>query len=259
MSEERRATAGGTARLEKVRLLRELDLFEGLSEEEVESIAEVATLGRRAPGEEIMTPNDPPQRVHIVKRGSVRLYRLTPDGRQLTIGIYEKGAILGDMHILGQKRLREAYAEAIDEVTICTVTPDELSEFVTRYPRVGINIIGHLAGRLDDAERELAVMAYQSVRQRLAAKLIELAERFGTDTPEGTLVEARLTQQQLAEMIGSTRETLAHTLSEFRKRRLIDTAHRRFLIRDRRALAAVAAGLRERDTMVHEADPKNGA
>lgn len=71
-------------------------------------------------------------------------------------------------------------------------------------------------------------MAYQTVRQRFARKLLELAQRFGTQTADGTLIEARMTQQDLAEMVGTTRETLAHTLSAFRAGRLVDTSRRRF-------------------------------
>lgn len=251
MSHTRRAGAAGPSLIEKIGLLRELDLFEGLSEEEVESIAEVATLGRRAPGDRIMSPDDPRERIHIVKRGSVRLYRLTADGRRLTLGIYEKGTILGDMQMLGQERVPGAYAEAIDEVTICTVTPDELCEFIERYPRVGINIIRHLARRLENAESDLEAMAYQTVGQRFARKLTELASRFGTETADGTLIQARITQQELAEMIGTTRETLAHTLSDFKRRGLVETMERRFVIRDPPRLSAIASDLGDDAALPH--------
>lgn len=243
MSHGRRASASRDPWLtEKTVLLRELDIFQGLSEEEVESIAEVATLGVRPGGDLIMRPDDPPERLHIVKRGSVRLFRLTADGRQLTLDIYAKGTILGDMQMLGQKRLPGAYAEAVEEVTLCTVTPDQLFEFIRRYPQVGINIIRHLAGRLEDAECELEAMAYLNVPQRLARKLLQLAERFGTETAEGVLVEARVTQQELAEMVATTRETLSHTLTDLRRRGLVDTTGGHFLIRDRDGLTAVAGG-----------------
>jgi hypothetical protein len=85
-------------------------------------------------------------------------------------------------------------------------------------PTIGVNIIRHLSRRLDAAERELEAMAYQRVDQRLARKLLDLAGRFGVATARGTLIGARLTQQELAEMIGTTRETLAHTLGDFRRR-----------------------------------------
>lgn len=225
---------------EKLGLLRELELFSGLSETDIEAIGHATTMTHCHPGQVILSPDDPPDRIHILKRGKVRVYRVTPDGKQLTLDIYERGTILGDMSLLGQDRLPEAYADAIDAAVICTITPDELRRLVERYPIIGVNIITFLSRRLQEAERELEAMAYQRVGQRLARKLIDLAQRFGVDTVRGTLIGARLTQQELAEMIGTTRETLAHTLADFRRRDLLDTENHQVLIRDAERLAELA-------------------
>jgi CRP-like cAMP-binding protein len=191
-------------------------------------------------GQQILSPDDPPDRIHIIKQGRVRLYRTTPDGKQLTLDIHEKGTILGDMAMLGQDRVPEAYAEAIDDGVICTISPDELRSLIERYPIIGINIIRHLSGRLQAAERELEAMAYQRVDQRLARRLIDLAARFGVETERGTLIRARLTQQELAELVGTTRETLAHTLSDLRRRGILDTERHQVVIRDAERLAEIA-------------------
>ncbi len=227
---------------EKLGLLRELELFSGLSEADIEAIGHATTMTHCRPGQVILSPDDPPDRIHILKKGQVRVYRVTPDGRQLTLDLYDKGTILGDMRLLGQDRLAEGYAEAIDAAVICTISPDELRKLVERYPTIGVNIITFLSRRLQEAERELEAMAYNRVGQRLARKLIDLAQRFGVETVRGTLIKARLTQQELADMIGTTRETLAHTLADFRGRGLLDTAQHEVLIRDAERLCEVAEG-----------------
>jgi CRP-like cAMP-binding protein len=225
---------------EKLGLLRELDLFRGLSEQDIEAIGHATTMTHCHPRQVILSPDDPPDRIHIVKKGKVRVYRVTPDGKQLTLDIHDKGTILGDMRLLGQDRVPEAYAETIDAAIICTITPDELRRLIERHPIIGVNIITFLSRRLQEAERELEAMAYQRVGQRLARKLIDLGQRFGVETVRGTLIQARLTQQELAEMIGTTRETLAHTLSDFRRRELLDIAHHEVVIRDAERLAEIA-------------------
>ena len=227
---------------EKVGLLSEVALFDGLSEADMQAIGHATTMTHCVRGQQILSPDDPPDRIHIVKRGRVRVYRLSADGKQLTLDIHEKGTILGDMTMLGQDRLPEAYAEALDEAVICTISPDELRRLIERYPTIGVNIIRHLSRRLQAAERELEAMAYQRVDQRLARKLLDLAQRFGATTARGTLIQARLTQQELAEMVGTTRETLAHTLSDFRRRGLLDTSRHQVTIRDAERLADVADG-----------------
>ena len=225
---------------EKLGLLRELELFNGLSDVDVAAIGHATTMTHCHPGQVILSPDDPPDRIHILKKGKVRVFRVTPDGKQLTLDIYDKGTILGDMRLLGQDRSPDAYAETIDAAVICTITPDELRRLVERHPIIGVNIITFLSRRLQEAERELEAMAYQRVGQRLAKKLIDLGQRFGVETVRGTLIQARLTQQELAEMIGTTRETLAHTLADFRRRDLLDTEHHQVVIRDAERLAEVA-------------------
>lgn len=227
---------------EKLGLLSEVALFAGLSEADMQAIGHATTMTHCVRGQQILSPDDPPDRIHIIKKGRVRVYRTTPDGKQLTLDIFEKGTILGDMGLLGQDRLPEAYAEAIDDGVICSITPDQLRKLIERYPLIGVNVIRHLSRRLQAAERELEAMAYQRVDQRLARKLLDLGQRFGATTPRGMLIQARLTQQELAEMIGTTRETLAHTLADFRRRGLLDTANHRVVIRDAERLSEIADG-----------------
>ncbi len=164
---------------EKLGLLREVELFSGLSDADIEAIGHSTTMTMCRPGQVILSPDDPPDRIHILKRGRVRVYRVTPDGKQLTLDIHEAGTILGDMALLGQDAIPEAYAQTLDDAVICTITPDELRRLIERYPTVGVNVITHLSRRLKDAERELEAMAYQRVGQRLARKLADLAGRFG--------------------------------------------------------------------------------
>ncbi len=85
-------------------------------------------------------------------------------------------------------------------------------------------------------------MAYQRVDQRLARKLLDLGQRFGISTARGTLIQARLTQQELAEMIGTTRETLAHTLGDFRRSGLLEASRHNVVIRDAERLTDIAEG-----------------
>jgi len=83
----------------------------------------------------VTSPDDEDERLHIVKRGRVRLYRLTPDGKQLTLEILDKGRIVGRMSRLGQN-LSDVYAEAVEEALICSFTPEELRRLIDRFPAV---------------------------------------------------------------------------------------------------------------------------
>ncbi len=222
----------------KAGLLREVDLFSGLDSGQLRQISQTLPMQSCRIGGLITSPDDDDEKLYIVKRGRVRLYRLTPDGKQLTLDILDKGRIVGRMSWLGQE-LAGVYAEAVEDALICSFTPAELTRLIDRYPAIGVNIIRYLSERLAASERERETMAFRSVEQRLAARLLELADRFGEARDDGVEIDARLTQQELADMIGTSRETLATTVSSLRQRGVLDMKQQRVLILDPEALRAL--------------------
>jgi CRP/FNR family transcriptional regulator, cyclic AMP receptor protein len=215
----------------KIGLLREVDLFAGLTLGQLREISTTLPMTTCHTGVRITSPDEEGERLYIVKRGRVRLYRLTPDGKQLTLDILDKGRVVGRMSWLGQE-LTDAYAEAIEDAVICSFTPDELRRLIDRFPSIGVNIIRYLSDRLGASEREREVMAFRSVEQRLASRLMELADRFGQREEAGTAIDARLTQQELADMIGTSRETLATTISSLRERLILQMENHRVVVLD---------------------------
>ncbi len=223
----------------KVGLLREVDLFAGMSPGQLREISQTLPMQTCVIGGLVTSPDDDDERLYIVKRGRVRLYRLTPDGKQLTLDILDKGRVVGRMSWLGQE-LSDVYAEAVEESLICSFTPAELQRLIDRFPTVGVNIIRYLSDRLAASEREREVMAFRSVEQRLAARLLELVERFGRTDGGRTEIDARLTQQELADMIGTSRETLASTVSALRERGILEMQSQRVTVVDLDQLRSLA-------------------
>ncbi len=223
----------------KAGLLREVDLFDGLSQDQLRELSRSLPMSTCRVGGLVTSPDDDDERLYIIKRGRVRLYRITPDGRQLTLDILDKGRIVGRMSWLGQQ-LNEIYAEAIEDALICSFTPDELQRLMSRYPDVGINIVRYLSERLAASEREREILAFRSVEERLASKLLELLDRFGQEVEGGVAIDARLTQQELADMIGTSRETLALTISSLRERGVLEMHQQRVEVRDPNALRALS-------------------
>jgi len=223
----------------KVGLLREVDLFAGLTPAQLKEISQTLPMQTCFVGGLVTSPDDEDERLYVVKRGRVRLYRLTPDGKQLTLEILDKGRIVGRMSWLGQE-LAGAYAEAVEDALICSFTPEELRRLIDRFPSVGVNIIRYLSGRLAASEQEREIMAFRSVEQRLAARLVELLGRFGQPTAGGTAIDARLTQQELADMIGTSRETLATTITSLRERGVLEMHNQRVVVLDTEKLSELS-------------------
>lgn len=220
----------------KVSLIRGVHLFAGLSHDDLRAISADLMIVRYRRGQLVTSPDDTDERLYIVKGGRVRLYRLAADGKQLTLDILDRGKAIGRMKWFG-RNLRDVYAVAIEESLVCSYTPSELENLIGRYPIIGMNIIRYLSERISSAEQEIELMAYGSVEKRLAARLLELANRFGQSSESGRItIGARLTQQELADMVGATRETLAQAVSRLRKQAMIEMSNQRVVILDRDAL-----------------------
>jgi CRP-like cAMP-binding protein len=217
--------------IDKLNHLRTTDLFQDLSEEEL------AALERRMPhtsvgaGQPIYSPQDQGEVLFILKEGRVRLYRLSPDGKTLTTAIIEPGSVFGEMALLGQG-MHDSFAEALEDCTICTLRRRDVQEVLLDDPRVAWRLLELIGRRLVQVERKLGDFAFKSVPERLASLLLQLAiPRPGQEKGPVTIPH-RYTHQQLAEMIGTYRETVTKLLNSFRDQRLISTKSGRIQLLD---------------------------
>jgi len=205
--------------------LSEVDIFRDLAPEEI------AALGRRAPmrtvpaGAVIYTPDEAGEVLFILKVGRVRLYRLSPDGNAFTMAIVESGTIFGEMALLGQV-MRDSHAEALAPCVLCLMSRADVQTLLLGDPQIALRITETLGRRLLDAE------------QRLAALLVALAERQPPRLFRPGQREVRLTHEQLADLVGTRRETATKVLNALRVAGLIELRRGRVLVLDVAALRA---------------------
>jgi CRP-like cAMP-binding protein len=173
-------------------------------------------------------PEDPAERVFVLVRGRVRLYKLSPEGRALTLMVLEAPAVFGDIALAGPAR-HDSFAEAMMDCEVGALGREELRELLGANPSLTLRLMAIMSRRLRAMERKLADIAFKSVPQRLATVLLGLVGEQDADTAGAAPAVLRYTHQQLAEMIGSYRETVTKALGEFREAGLIrveeDTIH----------------------------------
>ena len=215
------------------------DLFADLSPEQRAALERRAIVSDYPAGYIFFTPEERTQRLLFVKSGRVRLYKLSPEGRSLTLFVLEPQAIFGEAALLGD-RPHDCFAEALSDCRVGALPSDEVRELMVRHPAVALRMMDVIARRLRALERKLADIAFKSVPQRLAAILLGLAdcgiEQDATLTP--TVI--RYTHQQLAEMLGSYRETVTKAVGEFREARLIRVTEEAIVLLDVARLRARA-------------------
>jgi len=224
---------------EKIRLLSLVDVLEPLSEEELEEFS------RRVPdthverGRILYAPGDRSEALFMLKKGRVRIYRVTPDGWEFTLAVVDAGTMFGEMALTAQ-RLREAYAEATEPSDICVLRNADLERLVRANPEVGLRMMRVLSERLRACETRLEDIGLKDVPARLASLVLQLAESEGVVTPEGPKIHTRYTHRQLATMIGSSRETITRAFTKLQRTGAVELRRRHIYIKDMGALERAA-------------------
>jgi CRP/FNR family transcriptional regulator, cyclic AMP receptor protein len=186
-------------------------------------------------GEVIGEPDERNRSLFLVASGRVQLYRTTRDGHRFVIATLGPGSMFGEESLLGGESL-DTYAVALEPCTIWTMPRQEAIEISSHEAMFGFGLIQAMGQRLVEAENRLEQMAYSTISGRLAALLLDLAEG-----DQHNVVHA--THQELADMLGTWRETISKTLQDFRRRGLVASGRRQLTILDKEGLEEEAAGL----------------
>jgi len=218
--------------------MAEVDIFADLSEVEMEAIAAAAPMKSYAAGELLYSPHQPVETLFILKKGRVRIFRVSPDGRALTTALVAPGTVFGDMVLLGQQ-MHDNFAEALDDVVVCIMSRADVHRFLLSDPRISARISEILGRRVAELERRLTDTVFKSVPERIAGTLCLLAAEQ-QKRPLGRGVQVALTHEQLAALTGTSRETTTKVLGEYADRGLLRLGRGKITILDPETIAAEA-------------------
>lgn len=192
----------------KARFLSDTDIFRDLSSREMEDIDRQTAMSTCRRGKVFYTPGETGEVLFILKRGRVNLYRINQDGKKLVTATIEPGTVFGEMSLVGQG-MHDTFAEAAEECTLCVMSRSDIEHLLLSKPRVGLRFMELIANRLREVEARMETVAFKSVPARLAASLLDLAQ-------DGDRQIIGVSHQDLADMVGTYRETVTRILNEFR-------------------------------------------
>lgn len=216
--------------------MSEVDIFSDLSVAEMAVLADAAPMRGFAAGDLLYSPLHPTETLFILKAGRVRIFRVSPDGRALTTAIVVPGTIFGDMRLLGQQ-MHDSFAEALDAVTVCVMDRRDVERFLLSDVRIAARISELLGDRVSQLERRLSDSVFKSVPEWVATTLCLLADE-DRRRPLSRGAQVALTHEQLAALVGTSRETTSKVLGELAERGLVRLGRGRINILDRTGLAA---------------------
>jgi CRP/FNR family cyclic AMP-dependent transcriptional regulator len=232
----RRAAPEGV-RSRILRMLKLTPLFERASRASREAAAAAGGVEVVPGGTVVIRQGTASEALVVIGRGRARLERAAPDGRVVPLGYRGAGDVLGES-CLGHAAEHAENAIAMEELEYAHIPLATLDELLAADAGLGPAALALLLGRQREAEDRIESLLFSNVEGRLAEFLLKAADRWGVPTPKGTLISAPLTHLEIAQSIGSTRETVTLTLGALRREGLLDVAGRRLIVRDRDRLSA---------------------
>ncbi len=217
------------------KLLKRVPFLAALSGEDLRWVAKRVQRRQYGRGDIIFVKDDPGESMFIVEDGAVRIYVPGTQGADLTLAMMQPGEFFGDLSLL-DGRPRSASAEAARKTVLLTLEREDLTELVLSRPRAALAILRVIAERLRETDQMASDLAFLDVSGRLARRLLDLAASNGKEREDGVLINATITQEELANMIGVTRESVNRNLGMFRRLKLIRREGRRIVVLDEAGL-----------------------
>lgn len=217
--------------------LKDIALFRDLSETELNFLLDRALALHYAPGQSIFVEGDPCEGLYVIESGQVKIFRVSPSGREQILTIEGAGSSIAELPVFDGGDY-PASAAALTESTLLHVRKKDFQELCLAHPQVALKVVKLVGSRLRTMVNLINELSFSSVRHRLAALLLRLAEDTGKTTERGIVFVLPSTNQELAAQIGTVRELISRNLGRFQGIGIIRLEGRRVTVRDVKALQA---------------------
>jgi CRP/FNR family transcriptional regulator, cyclic AMP receptor protein len=212
-------------------VLKETPLFESLSEHDADALRTGVIDVHLDRGERLFSEGDAGEKLYIILTGKIKLTKAAPDGRENLLSVHGPGEMFGELSLFDPIP-RTSSATAVTSARLAALAHDDLRTWLSSRPDVAMHLLQALAQRLRRINEVKADLVFTDVPGRVAKALLDLSDRFGVPTPEGIQVNHDLTQEELAQLVGASRETVNKALADFTARGWIHLAAKSVLVTD---------------------------
>lgn len=203
--------------------------FQSLSYEDSKWLNQNFEVKRYERHQHIYTQNDPGDFICFIKTGLVKISKVTEEGRELTLMFIPPCEIFGELCVVSNA-VRGTLAEAYEDSVICTVDRKIFLDFMQPRQHVAVAITKIIGDRRRKLENKIDSLFFKSANSKLISLFLELAKDFGVKDSRGTIINLKLTHREIANLIGSTRETVSFALLDLKQKQLIETDGKRIIL-----------------------------
>jgi CRP/FNR family transcriptional regulator, cyclic AMP receptor protein len=220
--------------------LRNVPLFAAFADDDLRAIGRLLRPRRFTKRSVLMYEGDPSDALYIIKEGSVAVTRMSSEGKETILSILKEGDVLGEMGVLDEAP-RSATVTLLRGGVVLVLPRDDFLALLATRPELNRAVISALVAKLRATNHATQARAHLNVKAKVADLLLMLGDNFGQPAEKGRRINIKLTHQQLANMVGTTRETMNRMLTEFWDSKLIDMSGPYVIISDPKGLAAMRA------------------
>jgi CRP/FNR family cyclic AMP-dependent transcriptional regulator len=228
-----------TSAVDRREILKSISVFRDLTERDFEELVSITTTRRLAAKEVLFHKGDPGVQLYGVMRGRLKVSAAGADGKEVVFGLMGPGEVIGEIALL-DSRPRSGTVAAMEEAELLSLHRRDLISFLERRPRVAIQLAEVLAGRLRRLSELMEDTLFRTLPSRLAKRLLSLAEAYGRRTPSGLVIDLKLPQHELGEMVGTSRESINKQLRAWVDEGLVRLEKGQIVLRDEDALQSLA-------------------
>lgn len=218
-----------------VPILKKLPFFTNLQESDLIKINEITIQRNYRKGSIIFMEGDTGEAFYFIKSGKVKIYKTSPDGRELIFAILSEGDVFAEVTLFNDIKY-PASAEVLEDASLGMIKNQDLEGVISKNAELALAIIKVLSRKLFNSQQKVKELALGDTFMRTAQTIIKLAEEHGKKTDEGLEVKLDISRQELANMIGTARETVSRALSQFKKEGSVDISGKKIIVKDMQKL-----------------------
>jgi CRP-like cAMP-binding protein len=218
------------AAVDTVQLLRQVSIFAELPPETLADLAKRVWQKPVEAGSVIVSQEEPGDQLFVIGQGKVKVVLYGETGREIILSILRDGDFFGEMSLL-DRQPRSANVVAVEDTQLLGLDREAFQTHLTAHPTTALGILAEMSRRLRHADEVIGNLALLDVYARVARTIRDLAQKQGEPVDGGLLIKERPTQQEIAGLIGTSRETVSRALNDFTRRGLLEMSGKQILVR----------------------------
>lgn len=223
--------------MKNTELIKHFSFFSELQEEDLESIVNISIERNYKRNMLIFMEGEPGDAFYYIKSGKVKIFRTYEDGKEYIIHILSNGDVFGEATLFNTIPY-PASAVVYEDAIIGIIKNNDLENLIANNSELALKIIKILAKKLLFAQNKIKDLAFNDVFSRTASQILKLSQEYGKKHKNGIIIDMQLSRQELADMIGTTRETVSRAISKFKREKSIDEENDRIILVDEEKLSA---------------------